>query len=95
MKRHGLLFLVVVLIAASRPATTQAQDIAAGWDLFSTDPGTTFGPIPFEGAPLGSFDFGGTVGVQDVGDTDTIIRRLDDATFGGPATIDIELVALQ
>ena len=32
--------------------------------------------IPLEGVPLGTFDFGGTVCDQSVGNTDTIIRRL-------------------
>lgn len=57
-------------------------------------------PILLEGVPLGTFDFGGTVGVQSVGNTDTIIQRLapDAEISGAPGTaaaIDIEIVALQ
>lgn len=76
-----------------------------GFDLWITD-SMCFVPdpplpqvqIPFEGVPLGTFDFGsGPVGVGP--DVDTIVERLDQATVpSAPATantIDIELVALQ
>ncbi len=32
----------------------------------------------FEGVPLGAFDFGGTIGVQSVGNADTIVKRTED-----------------
>ncbi len=68
-----------------------------GWDLFVTDSATnTFAGFAFEGVPLDPFDFGGSIGVQNVGATDTIVQRLDQAVGPGlSTTIDIELVALQ
>jgi hypothetical protein len=50
--------------------------------------------VSLEGVPLGSFDFGGAIGVKPTGDTDTIIQRLQNATPGSP-TISIQLDALQ
>ena len=73
-------------------------EIGAGWDLFRTLDGTQFGGVDFEGVPLGQFDFGGTIGVMNTGNADTIVQRLDPAIVGGAGqtdTIDIELVALQ
>jgi hypothetical protein len=74
--------------------------VAPGWDLFATDPtGTSFpGLGNLHGVPLGTFDFdnffGRGIGVQNVGNTDTIIERLLAATsVSGP--IPITLVALQ
>ena len=78
-------------------------EVPAGFDLLFTDSATfDLGPSgiqPFEGVPLGSFDFGG--GPVNVGNTDTIVERLEDATRpannAGPADenpIDIEIVAL-
>src|SRR5437667_670991 len=71
-----------------------------GWDLFETVPGdptcatgTCFMSVPFEGVPLGSFNFGGAIGVRGTGTTDTIVQRQDQAN--APLdTIPIELVAL-
>jgi hypothetical protein len=77
---------------------TQADSVFPGYDLFqSVTPGTNFGGVDFAGVPLGTYDFGGTIGVQNVGLTDTIVQRLDLATAapGASATIPIELVALQ
>src|SRR5262245_23901839 len=48
--------------------------------------------VPFEGVPLGTFDFGG--GSLPVGSTDTIVHRLDTASAPSTA-ISTELVALQ
>lgn len=72
-------------------ATTQ---IDAGWDLLATTQPTTFGGVPFVGVPLGTFNFGGSIGTQSVGNADTIVERLTPATVAAP-TIPIELVALQ
>jgi len=49
----------------------------------------------FQGVPLGDYNFGGTIGVQNVGDTDTIIQRLATATGPTAATINTKMVALQ
>lgn len=104
--RPLILAAVVGLLLVSKPATALAQlEVAPGYDLWTTDPATTqfflspvLGFVPFEGVPIGDFDFGGALGVHDVGTTDTIIRRLDTASVaaaGETATIDIEMVALQ
>ena len=72
--------------------------VEPGFDLLITGPPTTFSGVDFEGVPLGSFDFGGTIGVQSVGNADTIVERKDQAMVaedGQTDTIDIELVALQ
>ena len=76
---QSLIFVVALTaIFVSKPATTWAQfEVAPGFDLWATDPGgsefTYFGTplgmgppivIPLQGVPLGTFDFGGAVGVQ-------------------------------
>ena len=86
----------VLLVSAS--AVAQAQIVVAdGHDLFETTAGTDFLNFPFEGEPLGTFDFG--FGQVAVDATDTIVERLDPAIVAvTPATappIAIEMVALQ
>jgi hypothetical protein len=85
------------LLGAALPA--MGADVAPGWELFETTTGTTFPGIgSMEGVPLGTFDFGGTTGVQSVGLTDTIVQRMGTALPGslpGTATVPIEIVALQ
>ena len=89
-----------------------ADAIAPGFDLYVTDPDTTFvdfgpSPIPADFFCPGSNPFVGIVPLQGVpltpfipglGDTDTIVERLDGIDpFDVPTgvdTIDIELVAL-
>ncbi len=62
------------------PTALAAPIVDPGWSLFQTDPATTsFFGFAFEGVPLGDFDFGGTIGLETVGPTDTIIRRLSAA----------------
>lgn len=78
--------LAVVLAALAQAHSARASStVRAGWNLLETDPSSTsfFGET-FEGVPLGTFDFGGSIGVQVVGPTDTIIRRLEAATVPGP-----------
>jgi hypothetical protein len=96
----GLGSLAVLLTAYASVALASSQ-LAPGYDLFFTRSGTEYnfmgtgglGLVEFEGNPLGSFDFGGSIGVESTGDVDTIVRRL--ATANGPSeTIPIELVAL-
>jgi MYXO-CTERM domain-containing protein len=72
-----------------------ATGVDAGYDLFQTTPGTTFMGAPFVGVPLGTFNFGGSTGVQNVGDADTIIQRMADASPPGPATVPLVMDALQ
>jgi len=86
----GVAFLVFGL---GLPQFSRATLVDAGWDLFLTDPGsTTFLGQHFEGVPLGTFDFGGSIGVKPVGNTDTIMQRL----AAGPGTgIPIALQAFE
>ncbi len=99
----GLLAAMSVAVPGRSSATFIVSE---GFDLFNTVTGpdpinggiSEILGVPLEGVDLGSFDFGGTVGVQGVGDADTIVLRLQDAVVGGAGqtdTIDIELVALQ
>lgn len=95
-----LVALVSTGVFFANPGKSRAQTIVAdGWDLLQTTDGTTFAGAPFTGVQLGTFDFGAPYGVQGVGNADTIVHRLSDATIGGisgtAAPIPIELVALQ
>jgi hypothetical protein len=88
----------VVLGLALSSTASAGPLVLPGWDLLETVPGTFFnfgfGPIPFNGVPLGSYDFGGAIGVQGTGTADTIVHRFDTADAPSE-TIDAELVALQ
>jgi hypothetical protein len=75
-----------------------AFDVAAGYDLFQTQPGTTFtGLGALTGVPLGTFNFGGSIGVQNVGLTDTILQRTSAVTgsSGSTGTSNLVMNALQ
>lgn len=92
-----LLASLCMLMAAS--SVSQATiDVNEGWDLFFTLDSTEFMGVNWVGVPLGTFDFGGAIGVENTGDVDTIMQRIDLASVAGNGltdTIDIELVALQ
>lgn len=81
-------------VAWTNTSRAQTNTVNPGWDLLQTVSGTTFQGVPFFGVPLGSYDFDGTIGVQDVGNTDTIIQRLTAGTVPSP-TISIQMNALQ
>lgn len=57
-----------------------------GYDLFESLPCTTFGGVAFQGVPIGTFNFGGTIGTKSVGVTDRIIQRLAPAGAGARPT---------
>jgi len=83
--------------AAGPEARAGSLTVDAGYDLWRTLAGTTFpGLGNLVGVPLGSYNFGsGPVGV---GDTDTIIHRLDNVTVaavGNTGTTRLEMVSLQ
>ena len=90
----------VLIVAAGK--TSADLIVADGFSLFQTQSavfnfGGPLGFQDFEGVPLGTFDFGGSVGIQNTAATDTIVRRLGPAIVaanGQTDTIDIELVAL-
>lgn len=94
--------IVPVVVALFCAAQAHAMPtVAPGWDLLHTVQPTSFMNQSFVGVQLGSFDFGGGIGILPVGTTDTVVRRLAPAMVPGgsfPATappIPIELVALQ
>jgi len=110
-RRHTRLLgapLLAVFLSLWISTAARAQfSVDQGWDLFVTETGTSFAGVPFVGVPLGTFDFDNTfgrgLGVQTVGNTDTIIQRNAVASVPGPAgslpqtaaPIPIEMVALQ
>jgi hypothetical protein len=84
--------------ALTWPATSWADPtVHSGWDLLTTGSGTTVNWVPFQGVPLGVFDFGGSIGLQNVGNTDTIIQRPTDiiGSSGGTVAFTAYLAALQ
>jgi hypothetical protein len=84
-------FLSSVFVLTTAAGAAAGPLVLTGWDLLATQAGTQFLGVAFAGVPLGTFDFGaGPVGV---GNTDTIIQRLD--TADAPTdSIGIEMVAL-
>ncbi|WP_394793417.1 PEP-CTERM sorting domain-containing protein [Armatimonas sp.] len=105
------LAILSALFVLSRPAAADLT-VSQGWDLLETAQPSGinfgFGNVPLQGVPLGQFDFatgtggdlGRGLGVLPVGQTDTIVKRLQSATVLGPlpqvaASLPIELVALQ
>ncbi|HTI70441.1 MAG TPA: hypothetical protein VMF06_10775 [Candidatus Limnocylindria bacterium] len=70
--------------------------ILPGYDLFTTDPGSTsFNGQHYQGVPLGTFDFGS--GPVDPGSTDTIVHRLNGfstPTLPNTGTINLQMEAL-
>jgi hypothetical protein len=93
---------VIVLAAASLliglclPTPSRAlPSVYEGYDLFDTWPdGTMFDSVRWRGLPLSIFNFGGALGIQNVGATDTIIQRLAPA-ITVPGTFNLQVNALQ
>jgi hypothetical protein len=94
----GAFGLAVTLLT---PAEGRAAfNIAAGYDLFQTvSSETTFSGLGnLQGVPLGSYNFGGSVGTQNTGYTDTIIQRNQAVTgtgAGSMGTTTLTMDALQ
>lgn len=90
MRNKQIMGFSIVLGLIVVPKVTQADLIPAGSDYFHTIDGTSFefpglGTVPLEGLPIGP------------GNTDTIVRRIDDADLPSSSsedTIPIEMVAL-
>lgn len=91
--RPALALSVGVLLTLAQPCLG-SDTVHTGWDLWTTEPTTTFDLANFIGVPLVSYDFGGTLGIRSTGSADTIIQRLDEAN-GASESIPIEMVALQ
>lgn len=99
IRRIGLFNMIAFagVMATALPGNA-ALTVLSGWDLLATQTGTSFMGVPFVGVPLGTYDFEGTIGVQSVGNADTIMHRLSSSTVAVPgvaAPIPIELVQLQ
>ncbi len=98
--KRGLRALALAAFIGGLSAPAEALTIDPGFDLFMTDPVTTFadlgslGVIPLKGVPLVELD---PVPFAGLGMTDTIVKRSAQATLlgiGDFEMIPIELVAL-
>lgn len=79
------------------PSALQAQPVGAGFngfDTVTTGPSVTmFDGLPWQGVPLGTFNFGS--GPVNVGNTDTIIQRLGSPVTAPGGTMSLSVMALQ
>ena len=86
-------FYCVVVSHAAYASTFQ---VAPGYDLFQTESGTYFtGLGNLMGVPEGTYNFGGSIGVQNTGLTDTIIQRANAVATPGSPTVPLIMDALQ
>jgi hypothetical protein len=71
-----MLLLGLLLLVVSQTGLATRFDVLAGSDYFTTQPGTTFSGVPFNGVPVGP------------GSTDTVVERLQqvDLGTGGPSS---------
>jgi hypothetical protein len=90
---------VLVLLAHPLSSTCLGAAVSSGWELLATDGAFTHLPIggnqEFQGAPLGTFDFGGSIGVRPVGNADAILRRTLVSSDEWGSTYELQLAALQ
>ncbi len=104
---HILMALMAIgAVGLARPSEGRAANVVvdAGYDLFvtvSSETSFTF-PAPYGtqslmGVPLGTFDFGGSIGTKSTGNADTIVQRPSAITVpsGGSGTGGLALLALQ
>lgn len=106
VRKRAMVAVAALSMAASTVSRAQPGEVSAGYDLFTTDPSTTdLLGIPFVGdaGVRPTFDFApppaSADGRRAIGDTDTIVHRLEDASVPAvPGTADpiaIELVLLR
>jgi len=96
MKKMNKFAVAIAALAALTAGRASAGMITDGYDLLETTTPTTFLGQNFQGVPLGTYDFGGTIGVKNVGMTDTIVHRTaTDANTLVPATIPVQMLSLQ
>jgi hypothetical protein len=77
--------------------SSRADSVLPGYDLFTTDPSTSFDGLNWAGVPLGTYNFGGSIGAQWVGATDTIMQRLgtwNSTTPGSPVSLQMDALQL-
>jgi hypothetical protein len=74
--------LAIGIACCALPGESRADlTVSAGYDLFQTVPsGTVFDGVHYHGVPLGTFNFGGSIGMQNTGLTDTIVQRESTVT---------------
>jgi hypothetical protein len=89
-----VLALGTLICGLGSPLSSRAVLVDAGWDLFTTVGTTYFNAMNWQGVPLGTYNFGGAIGSQSVGNTDTIMQRVNAVPDGGGSTA-LNLVALQ
>jgi len=84
------------------PSALQSQQVGPGYNGFDTvttgSSVTMFDGIPWEGVPIahtGFYNFGGSIGVQNIGNTDTIIQRVGSPVTAPGGTIGLSVDALQ
>jgi hypothetical protein len=81
--KKSLQFAALLVLVTALTASAAIVSVVGGSDYLATQPGTTFGGVAFNGVPVGP------------GNTDTIVRRLDNAIFsGGTASTSIQMMAL-
>ncbi|HTQ09096.1 MAG TPA: hypothetical protein VMI31_03405 [Fimbriimonadaceae bacterium] len=89
----------LTLVALALPLCSSADlKVDAGFDLFTSSSGTMLDGIDFVGVPIGSYNFGGAVGLQNTGNADTIIQRNQTVmvnNVGDSSTTSLTVQALQ
>jgi hypothetical protein len=83
------------------PSRADSGTVLPGWDLFQTVPSMTYDNNPMlnlgnlQGVPLNTYNFGGSIGTQNVGLTDTIVQRMQTVTTTGTTTLQVDALQLQ
>ncbi len=90
--KHARILALASLCLLFFQTSSKAQPVSLGWDLLTTDPATLIDGFNWAGVPLGTYNFGGSIGVQNVGQTDTIMQRL--GTSGNGQTIPLQVNAM-
>jgi hypothetical protein len=95
-------FITLIALAcyASTSHAVPQSTIDPGWSLYQTSNTVTLAGLQFIGDPIGEYNFGGSIGTQNVGDTDTIIQHAGTITASGalpqtPAASPIQMTDLQ
>jgi hypothetical protein len=97
MRHVMILAATSALTGLCLPIPSRADTVDAGYDLFTTvEAGTFFDGIGnLQGVPLNTYNFGGSIGVQNVGNTDTIVQRLQNVTATGSTSLQLDALQLE
>ncbi|MCX6873728.1 MAG: PEP-CTERM sorting domain-containing protein [Verrucomicrobia bacterium] len=91
--QHATLLALAGLYGALFLQTSSgALTVLPGWDLFTTDSRTTFNGVHWTGVPLSTYNFGGLIGTQYVGTTDTIMQRMGTSGNGEQITLRLDVL---